>query len=333
MHGKRFLALYIDTKLRMTNDLVQSNSVMSPFDNNLQARLTAAISSELIIKIYRKLGINVERFFTGVESVGIYECPLTHYRFYYPPSIMGDAVFYEDLQGLKSDYYPDGKSEFDIAINKLEVGTKVLEVGCGDGKFLERMKAKGFDCVGLEFNDLAIEKCLAKGLDVKRESIEDFAAMNPEKFDAVVLFQVLEHVFEAKPFIQNLLLCLRKGGKLMIAVPDNSPYHKNFRIHANLNLPPHHMGLWNAESFKNLEKVFDVSLVSTEYDDDYSSIPNYVYFAGNYLLTKFNTIYNNDLLRNIAIVLLIPYTLPKVLWMKFKSELRPHSIIVEFRKS
>lgn len=317
----------------MTNDQNKTEKVFSPFDPNLEAVLTASISSALIIKIYKKFGVDVSHYFKGVDTVGIYECPLTKYRFYYPDSIIGGAKFYEALQGIESDYYPGEKSEFDIAIEKLEPGERVLEVGCGDGKFLERMKAKGIDCIGLEFNDLAMEKCLAKGLDVRKESIEDFAAKNPEKFDAVVLFQVLEHVFDVKPFIANLLACLKKGGKLLIAVPDNSPYHKNFRIYLTLNLPPHHMGLWNAESFKNLEKVFDVSLVSTEYDDDYSSIANYVYFAGNYILTKYEKIYNNVLLRNLFIVLLIPYTLPKVLKMKFKSELRPHSIIALFRKN
>ncbi|MEQ1644661.1 MAG: class I SAM-dependent methyltransferase, partial [Pyrinomonadaceae bacterium] len=189
------------------------------------------------------------------------------------------------------------------------------------------------DGVGLEFNDRAVEECQAIGLNVQKLSIENFAAKNPEKFDAVVLFQVLEHVCDVSAFISNLLACLKKGGKLIFAVPDNSPFYKNFRIHLTMNLPPHHMGLWNAESFKSLEKVFPISLTSVEYDDDYSSIPKYVYFYGDLLVTRYAAVYNNFLLRNLLIVLLVPYTLPVVLKMRLRSELRPHSIIATFAKN
>jgi 2-polyprenyl-3-methyl-5-hydroxy-6-metoxy-1,4-benzoquinol methylase len=317
----------------MSKKIVENEKVFSPFATDLEAILKNRISSKLIIKIYGKYGINVERFFSNVENVGIYECPLTKYRFYYPPSVIGDDIFYEELQAMENGYYIEERSEYEIALNKLEKGDKVLEVGCGDGRFLEKLKQKNIEAVGLEFNNSAVKKCRSKGLNVQKESIETFALRNPGKFDAVVLFQVLEHIYDVSTFIQGLLACLKKEGQLIIGVPDNSPYHKNFRIHLTLNLPPHHMGLWNAESFKNLEKVFDVSLISTEYDDTYSSFPSYVYFFGDLLLTRYETIYNNDLLRNLFIVLLTPYTLPVALKMKFASELKPHSIIATFTKN
>jgi 2-polyprenyl-3-methyl-5-hydroxy-6-metoxy-1,4-benzoquinol methylase len=311
----------------------EKEKIVSPFDRNLEAVLKNTISTKLIIAEYRKFGLDVERFFAGVERVEIYECPLTKYRFYQPASVIGDDVFYEDLQQIKSDYYVEEKGEFEIALEKLEKDAKVLEVGCGAGIFLEKLKTRQIEGIGLEFNDLAIEKCRLKGLNVHKESIETFALQNSGKFDAVVLFQVLEHIEDISAFIQNLLTCLKKGGKLIIGVPDNSPYYKNFRIHLTLNLPPHHMGLWNAESLKNLEKVFDVSLVSIDYDNDYSSFPNYVYFYGDLLLTPLETIYNNTLLRNLFIVLLLPYTIPVVAKMKLARELRPHSIIATFMKN
>lgn len=310
----------------------EKEKVFSPFIKDLEAVLKNKISSSLIINEYRKFGINVENHFKNVESIYIYECPLTKYRFYYP-SVIGNETFYENLQKIKSDYYLEEKSEFEIALKKLNEGEKVLEVGCGAGIFLERLQGKNIEGVGLEFNDLAIEKCRAKGLNVQKELIENFAAKNLEKFDAVVLFQVLEHIGDVSNFIKNLLTCLKKGGKLIIGVPDNSPFYKNFRIHLTLNLPPHHIGLWNAGSFKNLEKIFNISLNSVEYDNDYSSFPNYVYFCGDLILTKFEAIYNNIFLRNLFIVLLLPYTILVVLKMKLSGELKPHCIIATFTKN
>ena len=323
---------FFGVSTRMSKEAMANEMVFSPFDPDLEAILKDRINSKLIIATYKKFGVNVERFFQRVEQVGIYECPLTKYRFYYPHSVIGDDTFYEDLQNREHGYYFQDRNEYDIALNKLVTGEKVLEVGCGDGVFLEKLRDKNIDGMGLEFNELAVGKCLAKGLNVEKESIETFASQNPEKFDSVVLFQVLEHISDVSLFIDGLLSCLKKGGKLIIAVPDNSPYHKNFRIHLTFNLPPHHMGLWNAESFKNLEKVFNVGLISIDYDDDYSSFPKYVYFLGDLLLTKVEAIYNNNFFRNLFIVLLLPYTVPVVLRMKFESKLRPHSIIATFTK-
>ena len=314
--------------------MVTTNSeVVSPFDKSLKAVLTRQISTNLIIEAYKKSGVNVERFFTGVELVDIYECPLTKYRFYYPDSIIGDEEFYESLQSLHADYYLQDKTEFGLALEELDARGKVLEIGCGDGVFLQILKNAGIDGVGLEFNELALNKCLSKGLDVRKDSIENFACKNLEQFDAVVLFQVLEHVSNISSFIESALSCLRKGGRLIVAVPDNSPYYKNFRIHLTFNLPPHHMGLWNAKSLKGLEKIFDVSLESIQYDDDYSSFPKYVYFLGDLLISRFRSLYGNFFFRHLFIVLLLPFTIPVVLKMKFRSELRPHSIIATFTKT
>lgn len=307
--------------------------VFSPFQPDLEATLTRTIDSELIIGRYKDFGVDVCRFLDGVEHVGIYECPLTKYRFYHPPSLAGDAAFYEELQRTRETYYPEGKLEFDIALAKLSKGERVLEVGCGSGLFLEMLGAKGIAGVGLEFNDLAIEKCLAKELDVRKESIADHAHTNASQYDAVVSFQVLEHITDVADFIRDQLTCLKPGGKLIFAVPDNSPYHKNFRIYLTFNLPPHHMGLWNAESFANLEKLFPITLGSVEYDDDYSSFPNYVYHCGDLFLTRFPRLYNSRILRNALIVGMLPFTIPVVLSKKLKGQLRPHSIIVTFTKN
>lgn len=307
--------------------------VFSPFQPDLEAKLTRTIDSKRIIELYKEVGVDVGRFFEGVENVGIYECRLTKYRFYHPLSLAGDDQFYEELQHASDDYYPEGKLEFEIALGKLSKGERVLEVGCGAGLFLERLREREIEGIGLEFNDLALEKCRKKGLDVRNGSVADFAKANASQFDAVVSFQVLEHIPAVAEFIRDLLTCLKPGGKLIFGVPDNSPYHKNFRIYLTFNLPPHHIGLWNAESFANLEKVFPVELESVEYDNDYSSFPNYVYHCGDLFLSRFPRLYNSRLVRHLLIVGLLPFTIPFVLKMKVLGELRPHTIIATFTRS
>ncbi len=184
--------------------------------------------------------------------------------------------------------------------------------------------------IGLEFNDLAISKCIEKGYDVRKEPIETFAESHANEFDSVVLFQVLEHIYNVRPFIEALIKAAKVGGEIIIAVPDNSPYHRNFRKYSTMNLPPHHMGLWNATSFENLESQFPIELVDISYVGP-TDILNYIYYLGDLILSG-SPIYKSPALKFLSMLFLLPYTVPKVVLMKIKKELRPHCIVATFRK-
>lgn len=98
--------------------------------------------------------------------------------------------------------------------------------------------------------------CLKKGLRVKNQLIEPFAEENNDKYDVVCSFQVLEHIYDIKNFIDGCCKALKKGGKLIFAVPNNNPYYLKYDKLNTLNLPPHHAGLWNKESFLRLVNFF-----------------------------------------------------------------------------
>ena len=67
-------------------------------------------------------------------------------------------------------------------------------------------------------------------------------------------------------FIKDSLLALKPNGKLIIGVPNNNPFlFVNDKYHT-LNLPPHHAGLWNKKSLKSLEQIFNIELVSLQYE-------------------------------------------------------------------
>jgi 2-polyprenyl-3-methyl-5-hydroxy-6-metoxy-1,4-benzoquinol methylase len=92
--------------------------------------------------------------------------------------------------------------------------------------------------------------------------LEDHAIENENKYDVVCSFQVLEHIANPRSYLINSLKVLKDGGKLIIAVPNNNPYIFKHDILHTLNLPPHHAGLWNKESFENIPKFFPLELVA-----------------------------------------------------------------------
>jgi SAM-dependent methyltransferase len=76
----------------------------------------------------------------------------------------------------------------------------------------------------------------------------------------VVFLQVLEHVPDVRSFLTASLEVLKPGGQLIICVPYNNPYLYRHDLYHTLNLPPHHAGLWDKDSFRRLPDFFPIKL-------------------------------------------------------------------------
>ncbi len=237
-------------------------SVISPLTGSFNVAFEKEIRCDWLIANYQQqLGIDVCKYFAGLESIQIYKCLDTGYRFYYPFNVDGDGVFYEALQ--KFDwYYMDWKWEHQITSEIIKPTDKVLEIGCGRGGFLNRLKEMGTESVGLELNRSAAQAARARGLNVLDQSIQDHARENPEKYDVVCSFQVAEHIADIRPFMQASLDALKRGGTLIVSVPNNESLVIARYPHYVANMPPHHMGLWDMKSLINLPKIFGIELAN-----------------------------------------------------------------------
>lgn len=233
-------------------------NIYSPLVHNNYAFEIEVFDSQQIISKYKNLGLNVSRFFNE-DSFSLYECKKTGYRFFYPPTTIGDAKFYEELSKSRINYYSE-RWEHIESLKFLNPGDEVLEVGSGFGRFLTMMKAVGARSKGLELNSHAVNICKKQGLDVENVLIEDFSHFSKGFFDVICSFQVLEHVYEVQSFLEHQIKLIKPGGRLIIGVPNNNPFlFINDKYHT-LNLPPHHAGLWNKKSLKSLEKIFPLKL-------------------------------------------------------------------------
>jgi 2-polyprenyl-3-methyl-5-hydroxy-6-metoxy-1,4-benzoquinol methylase len=253
----------------------------SPVTYSANVECIDKISSEQIIDQYKtKFGIDVSKYFRGIQYVEIYQCRDSHYRFYYPETIFGDADFYTELQKIDF-YYPPRKWEYNSALKHTNKGDFVLDVGCGSGIFIEYLNKSDIKAAGLELNPKAIEICRQKGLSVIDELIEKHADNHSGEYDVVCAFQVLEHIYDVKSFIDGCCKVLKKGGRLVFSVPNNYPYFLKYDRLNTLNMPPHHAGLWNKESFKSLPGYFPIK-VSSIYTEP---LLNRYHFVETYLRT------------------------------------------------
>jgi 2-polyprenyl-3-methyl-5-hydroxy-6-metoxy-1,4-benzoquinol methylase len=212
-------------------------------------------------------------------NIGIYKCLDSGFRFFKPIEAAGDGNFYKELEKIPW-YYQDNRWEFDIVIETINDGANILEIGCGKLAFLKRLKSKkpNVTSMGLELNDNAVMEGEKVGIKVTNQMIDDFCVDNEGKFDLVCGFQVLEHISDVDNFIKSSLKCLKPGGRFIFSVPNNDaiffslqkllpnthPKYSNQLATLALNMPPHHMGLWDAHVIRNLPRFFEMDLLQLD---------------------------------------------------------------------
>ncbi len=107
---------------------------------------------------------------------------------------------------------------------------KVLDIGCGGGLFLSLLKREEARVVGTELSDSRAQYAKTKhGLEIYKQPIEsDFWQKSYENyFDAVTLWDVIEHVNYPFQTLRCAANVLKRGGLLLIDTPcRDSFYHQ-----------------------------------------------------------------------------------------------------------
>ena len=106
----------------------------------------------------------------------------------------------------------------------------VLDIGCGGGLFLSLLKCEGADVIGIELSDSRAQYAATKhGLEIHKQPIEsDFWQKGyANYFDAVTLWDVIEHVNYPFQTLQSAANVLKRDGLLLIDTPcRDSFYHQ-----------------------------------------------------------------------------------------------------------
>ena len=97
---------------------------------------------------------------------------------------------------------------------------RLLDVGCGNGQLLVRMRALGWEVAGVEPDAAACQVAReACGLEVVTGALAA-ADLAPEQWDVVTANHVLEHVLDPVAMLQDCARLLRPGGKLVVTTPN-----------------------------------------------------------------------------------------------------------------
>jgi len=127
----------------------------------------------------------------------------------------GDSQFHKDLTTQVVQTYIDPLN--------LPKDSKILDLGCGPGYFLDEMKSRGYtDLTGVTLSPGDIELCQSKGHTVKTYDLS-FIPQKDGYYDESVDFIFLRHALEHSPYpifsLMEYNRILKQGGKIYIEVP------------------------------------------------------------------------------------------------------------------
>ena len=112
----------------------------------------------------------------------------------------------------------DHRGDHLLVAEMVPPGSRVLDVGCGDGDLLQLLERRGVDGRGIELSREGVNHCVAKGLAVVQGDADtDLDAYPDDAFDYVILSQTLQATRQPKAVLENLL---RIGHRAIVSFPN-----------------------------------------------------------------------------------------------------------------
>ncbi len=197
------------------------------------------------------------------------------------------------------------KIEDDVLAGLIDINSRVLDVGCGDGSLLLHLKKnKRVDGRGIEIDQIKVQESVAKGLAVIEGDAEKDLINYPDtSFDFAILNQSLQQFYDPRKVINELL---RIAKNAIVTIP-NFGYWKvrlNLLIGGQMpvtktlpytwyNTPNLHMctikDFYNLCALDNIKIVKSISVSSEKISDIQKSnleIKNLVSELGIFLIQK-----------------------------------------------
>lgn len=119
-----------------------------------------------------------------------------------------------DAQGLRDRYAPYAE--------QFTAGTKVVDVGCGRGEFLELLRARGIEGIGVDPDAGMVEDVRGKGLQAVQSDGLSYLKEHPLSCDGVFMSHLAEHLHsdDLAAMVSSGAQALRPSGRLTIVTPN-----------------------------------------------------------------------------------------------------------------
>ena len=236
---------------------------------------------------------------------------------------MNPQISPEDVKAFYPDDYAPHKSHLDKAgksekmsksrlerslpkllLQKLNENSRVLDVGCGSGKFLGGIKnIFGCKVYGLDISEQAAK--IAKddyGIEVFT-GVVTVAPFPPDYFDVITAWQYLEHVHNPLESLQMFYRLLKPDGLCAISTPNFDSFNAKIFKDRWFGLEcPRHLYIYTPETINKLLQKAGFLLTAISYDKSSKNLINslqYYFYENNYSPEHRNRVKNTLMIKAV----------------------------------
>src|SRR5580698_9174347 len=133
-------------------------------------------------------------------------------------------------------------------LRSLPSGSRILDVGCGNGSLIAYFVDSGFELHGIDSSSSGVRHARQQWPSVTFHQADVTGQIPMELragyFDAIICTEVIEHIYEPRKLVANAYLLLKPRGRILVTTPYHG-YWKNLAMALTGQMDEHFTALWD----------------------------------------------------------------------------------------